>query len=407
MIPSQDPSRTDPMSARDAPPDPEKAGRTADPLELTRALVAIPSVNPDLSPQGTGEAEVARVCASWLRDWGFDVEVTEAAPGRPSLVARMGRGRPRTILNGHMDTVGVEGMTVAPFDPVVREGRILGRGSADMKSGLAAILAAAHALSRDPESFPGELLVVFTCDEEYASIGLQDLLERGLEGDRAVVTEPTGLALCTANRGFVWVHLEVEGRAAHGSRPDLGRDAIRAAGRILEELDGYESEVAGDDAHPLLAPHSIHAGTIQGGVTPSIYPAHCSLVLEARTLPGEGVERVMEGVHRVVERARRAEPELEVRVRPGLSRPAAELAADHPLVVGLSEACRAEGVEPRLAGMTAWVESAWFVEAGIPALCFGPGEIARAHTADEWVDVEEIRAAARILEHWVRMGGGT
>ena len=385
-------------------PTPHDAGRSGDPVAMTQALVAIPSVNPALSKEGTGEAQVTRVCEEWLRSWGFQVQVVETQPGRPSLVARLGTGSPVTLLNGHTDTVGVEGMTIDPFDPRIEEGHILGRGSCDMKSGLAVILAVARKVALDPGAFPGQLVVAITADEEHASIGIRDFLDGGLTADRAVVTEPTGLALCPANRGFVWVHLDVKGRAAHGSRPELGRDAIRGAGRILAELDQYEVQARGHLSHPLLPPHSIHAGTIRGGTTPPVYPDHCELILEARTLPGEGVEEVMEGVRGMVDRARKKDPELQVEFRAGLNRPPAQIASDHPLVRSLSASLREEGQEPRLEGMTAWVESAWMVEAGIPALCFGPGSIERAHTADEAVPISEIQVATRVLERWVRGG---
>ena len=388
-----------------ARPDPRHAGRTGDPVELTRALVRVPSVNPQLSPDGTGEAEAIGLCADWLTDWGFQTEVLKTEPGRPSLVARIGDGAPRTLLCGHLDTVGTEGMEVDPFDPVIRDGRIFGRGSCDMKSGVAAILAVGRAIARKPDGFPGTLIIALTSDEEHASIGLLDLLEHGLTADRAVVTEPTSLALCPANRGFVWANLTFRGRAAHGSRPELGRDAIRSAGYVLAALDGYEAEMRRRASHPLLGGASIHAGTIQGGTTPSIYPAECTLVLEARTLPGEGPDLVTAAVRRMVERAGERDPDQDVTVQTGLSRPGAEIAADHPLVQSLSRACRDEGLEPRLAGMSAWVESAFLIEAGIPALCFGPGALEDAHTSTESVSIEEIRQATRILERWVRSAG--
>lgn len=376
-----------------------------DAVAMTRRLVAIPSINPELAPDGTGEGDVARLCRDWLQEWGFQVSWTEPVPGRPSLVARLGEGRPRTILNGHLDTVGVEGMVHDPFDPRIEDGLLLGRGSCDMKGGIAAILSAARSLAqrwaRDPRSLPGELLVVLTADEEQASLGLRALLDAGLQADRAVVTEPTSLTICPANRGFVWVHVEVEGVAAHGSRPDLGRDAIRGAGRILAELDRVEAEVASWAEHPLLMAPSIHAGTIQGGTAPPIYPDRCSLVLEARTLPGLEPARIVAAVQEAVDRTRPDEAGLTVHVREGLSRPAAEVAPDAPLVTELSRAMEAEGVEPRLTGMSAWVEAAWFVEAGIPAVCFGPGSIDHAHAAREFVPVDEIRRCARVLERWV------
>lgn len=385
-------------------PDAAAAGRSGDPVAITRALVAIPSVNPEMTTVAAhaGEERVARTCAGWLESWGFGVEVVETVPGRPSVLARMGRGTPRTILNGHTDTVGIDGMTVAPFDPVVRDGRILGRGSCDMKAGLGAILAAARRLALGEEPFPGELLVVLTTDEEHASIGLRALLDRGLTGDRAVVTEPTSLAICPANKGFVWAHVDVRGRAAHGSRPDLGRDAIRDAGRILAALDAYELELTWSDPHPLLERGSIHAGTIQGGSTPSVYPASCRLLVEARTLPGEGPAQVMDRLHRVLAEARKAHPDLEATIEAGLSREAAEVPVDTPLVLDLEAACRTQGLEPRIEGMTAWVESAWFVGAGIPAVCFGPGAIGKAHSDDEFVPTHEVETAARVLETLVR-----
>lgn len=390
----------EPQRASD-PPDPVEAGRSGDPVSMTRVLVAIPSVNPEME-EGSGEAEVARVCAGWLAEWGFQVETVETRPGRPSVVARLGRGFPTTILNGHTDTVGVEGMRMAPFDPVLRDGRILGRGSCDMKGGLGAILAAARRLAMDADSFPGELLVVLTSDEEHASIGLRDLLDRGLRADRAVVAEPTSLAICPANKGFFWAHVSVEGTAAHGSRPDLGRDAIRDAGRVLAALDAYDVELTWTDPHPLLGRGSIHAGTIHGGTSPSVYPASCRMILEARTLPGEGPPQVMERLERVLAEVRKQDPEVRSRVQGGLFRNGAEIPVEAPLVRDLSEVCRAEGIEPRIEGMTAWVESAWFVEAGIPAVCFGPGSLEHAHSAEEWVPVAEIEAAARVFEALAR-----
>jgi len=380
-----------------------------DAVEMTRTLVSIPSVNPELSADGAGEGDVARRCRSWLEGWGFRVEWIEPELGRPSLVARLGEGRPRTILNGHLDTVGVEGMSHDPFDPRIEDGLLFGRGSCDMKSGVAAILSVARSVARrrarDPESLPGELLVVLTADEEQASLGLRALLDRGLEADRAVVTEPTSLAICPANRGFVWVHVEVEGVAAHGSRPEVGRDAIRGAGRILAELDGVEAALAPAHSHPLLTSPSVHAGTIRGGTSPSVYPHRCSLVLEARTLPGMEPAAVMAAVEAAVARVREKEPDLTVRLREGLSRPPCELPGDHSVVADLSRAMEAVGVEPRLDGMSAWVESAWFTAAGIPAVCFGPGSIEHAHSAREFVPVDEILQCARVLERWVLEGG--
>ncbi len=386
--------------ASDASPD--AGALNGDVVELTRALVRIPSVNPVLEKSGTGEEAVALQCAGWLEGWGFDVGVSVVEPGRMNVVARLGSGEPRLILCGHLDTVGVEGMTIDPFDPELRDGRLYGRGSCDMKGGVAAILAAAHALSEEPESLGGELLVALTCDEEHASIGIAALLEAGLTADAAIVTEPTGLAIMPAHKGFFWNEVRVRGVAAHGSRPDVGRDAIRGAGRVLDALDLYEAQVEAGPAHPLLGHGSIHAGTITGGVAPSVYPAECRFVLESRTLPGEGKDTVRAALEPVIEEARRRAPDLRFELEEGLSRTGSEVEEGHPLREGLARALEAEGVPVRTEGMTAWVESALFNEAGIPSVCFGPGAIGKAHTVDEFVPVEELETAARVLTRFAR-----
>jgi acetylornithine deacetylase len=382
------------------------SGADGDPIEMTRALVAIPSVNPDLGgPEGTeNEERVARLCARWLQAWGCPVEVTEVAPGRPNVVARL-RGRrhgPTLLLNGHTDTVGVDGMTIPPFDPQLRDGKLLGRGSCDMKSGVATILAVARHFAGLEGDFPGELVIALTPDEEYGSIGMDALLDQGLSADAAIVTEPTSLAIMPANRGFLVIRVLVRGVMAHGSRPDLGRDAIRGAGRILDALDFFEEEAARDPSHPLLGSSTIHAGTIRGGTAVSVYPDRCELTLEARTLPGQGADSVMRRFGLVLDEARRRDPELDVEVEEVLFRPGTELEADAPLVLALSEALRGEGEEVRIEGMSAWVEAALLNEAGIPALCFGPGAIGKAHTVDEFVPVDEIERAARVLLRFTR-----
>lgn len=380
-------------------------GAPNDVLGMTRALVAIPSVNPDLvgDVEAAGEEAMARCCAAWLKGWGYDVDISRPVPGRASVLARRSGARPgRTLLlNGHLDTVGTEGMTIDPFDPVVRDGRLYGRGSCDMKSGIAAVLEVARSFA-GREDAAGELIVALTADEEYGSVGMSDLLNNGLRADAAVVTEPTSLALMSANKGFLVIRTVVRGFAAHGSRPDLGRDAIRGAGRILAAFDVFEREAAEAEPHPLLGRGTIHAGTIRGGSAVSVYPDRCELVLEARCLPGEDQEVVVARFSAVLAEARRRDPDLAVEVEPVLFRPGTEIHTGHELVRELSDALRAEGEEVRIEGMSAWVESALLNEAGIPALCFGPGSIEQAHTADEFVPVDEVERGFRVLERFAR-----
>jgi acetylornithine deacetylase len=374
-----------------------------DPVAWTRALVATPSVNPDLEAGGTGEGDVADLLVPYLEAWGFRVRRTEPAPGRACLVARLGEGSPTLALCGHMDTVGVEGMTIPPFGAEERGGRIHGRGSADMKSGLAAMLAAAASTAGSGGPGSGTLALVFTADEENASIGLRHLLDEGFTADAVVVTEPTELAIAPANKGFVWLTVRARGRAAHGSRPAEGRDAIRQVGRVLAALDTDDLglETVGPP-HALLGHGSLHAGTIEGGVAPSVYPASCTLVLEARLLPGHDPDSLRARVAGLLERVEATHPGVPLTVEVDMVRPGAELDAGSPLALALAEVMREEGLPVRIEGMSAWVESAWFMEAGIPALCFGPGSIGDAHTADESVAVEEIVAAARVLTGLIR-----
>lgn len=371
-------------------------------LDLARALVSVPSVNPDLERGGAGEREIADLTADWLRVWGFDVQVTEAAPGRASVLARVRRGSAKTlILNGHLDTVGVTGMSVDPFSGEVRDGRLYGRGSCDMKAGIAALLAAARDAVRQ-RSFSGELVVALVADEENASVGLQSLLDDGLCGHAAIVCEPTGLAIMPAHKGFVWFGLEFQGRAAHGSRPELGVDAIRHAGLLLARLDALESELGERPTHPLLGQGSIHAGTIAGGTAPSVYPATCRLTLERRTLPGETTGDVREELESLLTRLSADVPDLTVKVAVTLERPGTEVPADAPVVQALESALRDAAVEPRHEGMSAWVDAALLNVAGTPAVCFGPGSIEQAHAADESVPVDDLEVARRTLDGLIR-----
>ena len=388
-------------------PDPTARSRFAravsegDPIELTAWLVSIPSVNPMLEQDGGGEAEIAGACAELLDAWGFETIVTQPAPGRPNVVARLEGSGPTLLLNGHLDTVGVAGMTVDPFRAHVDGHRMYGRGSCDMKAGNASLLAAAYRLSRGGPR--PNLIVALTSDEEYASVGMADLVDgSGPGADLAIVCEPTELRVMPAHKGFVWLRAVFTGTAAHGSRPDVGIDAIRHAGLYLAELDGYAEELRRRPEHPLLQHGSFHAGTIKGGSAESVYPDRCELMLERRTLPAESPQAVVTEFESFLSRLREREPMLQASLEMTLERPGTEVSLDHRLVQGLLTAGTACGVEPVVEGMTAWVDAAFLNEAGIPAVCYGPGSIEQAHTADEWVDIRQIDACTDVLERFAR-----
>ena len=266
------------------------------------------------------------------------------------------------------------------------------------EGGVAALLAAAAKVAHDPP--PGALVVALTADEEHASLGMEALVRSGMRADAAVVCEPTSLAVMPAHKGFVWVEAAFRGRSAHGSRPDAGVDAIEHAGRYLTALGALRSRLRAGEPHPLLGHGSFHAGTIDGGSAPSVYPGACRLVLERRTLPGESAAGAMDEFQAVLDELAAEMPELEAKLTQGLTRPATEIPNDSPLVAGLLAACAAEGVDPRLAGMTAWVDAAFLNQAGTPAVCFGPGSIVQAHSADEWIDPSEIVTCAAVLERF-------
>jgi acetylornithine deacetylase len=354
--------------------------------QLVAALVAIDSVNPDLVPGGAGESEIADFVAGWLRDAGLEVELDEAAAGRPSVVgvARGTGGGASLMLNAHMDTVGVEGME-RPFEPVVKDGRLYGRGAYDMKAGLAACMLAAERLSS--ERLAGDVVVTAVSDEEYASIGVQSVLERR-QTDAAIVTEPTGLRVCIAHKGFAWVELETHGRAAHGSRPAEGVDAITGMAPALARLAGLQAELDSSPGHELVGPGSVHASIIDGGQELSSYPARCTLSLERRTIPGETAEDVLRECEALTEGATDAEVRLRLVREPFSVDPGAEVVG---AVARAAEAVTGRPAE--LYGESYWMDAAFIQAAGIPTAVFGPGGEG-AHAVDEWVDLASVDACA-------------
>ena len=378
---------------------PDSSLPIGDAVALTRALVAIDSRNPTLVPGAPGEHEVAALLATTLQHWGFDVELSEAAPGRPNVVARIGSGARTLLFAGHLDTVGVEGMVHDPFDPRLSGGRIYGRGSADMKSGVAAMCAAA---ARGAHNRRCQVIVAAVSDEEYESLGMRALVASGLAADAAVLTEPTRLAIAPAHRGFAWMTLRFRGRAAHGSRYDIGVDAIRHAGLFLAELDALDTGDLTGRTHPLLGRASVHASTIAGGEGFSTYPAECVLRIERRTLPGETPEQATDEVRELLARVAKRTPALDASLELMTAQSPSDVQVTEPIVRALEAVLEAEGLPVRIEGMSAWTDAAILNEAGIPAICFGPGDIGMAHAAEEFVEVAEIEQATAVLERLVR-----
>jgi acetylornithine deacetylase/succinyl-diaminopimelate desuccinylase-like protein len=353
----------------------------SDLVELLRRLVEIDSINPDLIPGAAGEGEVARYVANWSERAGLEVEVEEAAPGRPNVIATArGTGEGRTLLlNAHMDTVGVDAME-APFEARVEDGRLYGRGAYDMKGSLAAILVVAAEGKR--RRLRGDMVVAAVADEEVASLGTEALLATGRRFDAAVIAEPTELDVAIAHKGFVGFEIETRGRAAHGSRPDLGQDAIVRMGPVLVELDTLAARLLANPSHPLLGSGSVHASLIEGGQEFSSYPERCLLTGERRTLPDETLEDVERELQAV---AREWEHRL------GVSRQPFEVTVDAEivrLVYGHAET--------NLIGVPFWTDAALVAASGVPTVVFGPhGE--GAHAAVEWVDLASVERCVEVL----------
>jgi acetylornithine deacetylase len=354
--------------------------------ELLERMVAIDSVNPTLVPGGAGELELARFVAAWLEEHGLEVELEELAPGRANVIGRVrGSGGGRTLLlNAHLDTVGLGGPD-GGLVPRVDGRRMYGRGTYDMKGSLAALMAAAVAAKE--HGLAGDLVVTAVADEEALSIGSERIAET-VAADAAIVAEPSDMRVAIAHRGFVWLELETRGRAAHGSRYDLGIDANVLMGPALAGLGELDRRLGDGELHPLLGRASTHAALVQGGTEPSTYAERCVAKVERRTLPGETVAFVEEQLREIAGAAT---------VTTLFSREPLETPRDAAIVeLLLTEASAVLGTTPEVVGVPFWTDAALFAEAGIPTVVFGPAG-AGAHEQTEWVDLDDVERTAEIL----------
>lgn len=346
---------------------------------LLADLVAIDSVNPTLVPGGAGEANIAAFVARWLEERGLTVALEEVDRGRPNVVARAGTGGDRTLLLlAHTDTVGVGDMA-SPFMSRIDGTDLHGRGAYDMKAGLAAAMVAAVAL----KDAPGTVVVAAVCDEELGGLGTRALLASGERFDAAIVTEPTDLEIAVAHKGFLGFEIETSGRAAHGSRPDLGRDAILAIGPVLTELSDLDRRMQSGRRHPLLGAASLHASLIEGGQEASTYPERCLLTGECRTLPGDDAAAELQ---KAIARSG-ADAEL----RTPFKGPAFEIDPSSEIVQVLKRHARAP-----LVGAKYWADSALLAQAGIPTVLFGPRG-GGAHATEEWVELPSVARVRDVL----------
>jgi len=354
-------------------------------------LIRIPSINPSLGEEGaTGEREIAAFAVRWLEEHGVRARLEDAAPDRPNAVGEVGNGSgPVLVFCAHIDTVGVAGMTIPPYEPSFRQGRVYGRGSYDMKGGAAAVMCAAASLAED--DLKGKVMVALVADEEYESVGAERFVERH-RADGCILTEGSEGRLVLAHKGFVWAEVVTKGQAAHGSRWDLGRSAIGPMGRIAAALEEFDAKELRKRVHPLVGPASMHCSGIQGGVGISTYAPSCRLTLERRTLPDESLDGAFREIQEVV---RGIDPEAEVPLT--FARAPLRTESTAPIARCVRDAAtEVTGSAPEEIGVGFWMDAAVFAGAGIPSVDYGPGGDG-AHEAVEWVEADSVVTCARVL----------
>jgi acetylornithine deacetylase len=360
-------------------------------IQLLGEMVSIDSVNPSLAPDHPGEMELQSFLLGWFEERGISCHLQQVEGDRGNVVAKVGEGEGRLLMVSHMDTVGVDDMTIPPFSPVVKGDLLYGRGSADTKGGMAAAMLAMESLHELGE-LDGQLILAATVDEEFEAVGVERLV-RGIGADAALVMEPVDMTVVVAHKGFAWMEFRVRGRAAHGSDQELGIDAIDGIGRLIEELRGLGSELRAK-VHDHLGSPTLHSSVIRGGEGWSTYPSLCELRVERRTLPGETIDDIRREMGILLERVREHSVEAEGEIV--LFRGGTETSSDDEIVMSILEAGRMEGIDLERGGMAAWPEAGILNRHGIPSVVFGPSGC-RGHESDEHVSIQSVRQCSRII----------
>ena len=371
--------------------------------QLLAELIALPSVNPAFAPASGaaaggphslalyGEKNVADFLAAKAALAGLEIEFQEVRPGRANLLVRLlpkGKVRQTILLAPHLDTVGA---TAAQLEPRKKGGRLHGRGACDTKGSVAAMFTALCELA-ESGARPAETQVVFAglIDEEQAQAGSRALVARGFQADLAIVGEPTELQVVTAHKGSLWLQLATRGKAAHGARPELGKNAVHEMARIVDVLETEYAAQLRRRKHPQLGTATINVGKISGGTQPNIVPDACTIVVDRRTLPGETDAGVLREMAALLRRRRLRAAIADTKVAPA---PPLETDPRLPLVRQL---CATVG-QTRPVGVDYFCDAAILAAGGIPSVAFGPGNIAQAHTADEWISLAQLERARGLL----------
>lgn len=384
-----------------------------DTTRLLADLVRLPSVNPMGKPAPFDdlhyEHRVTDYLEALLKDWGLPTERVEVHPGRDNLITGLPRTAieakaPLILLEVHQDTVPVDGMTIDPFAAKVENGRLYGRGACDVKGGMAAMLAALARLIDQPRR-SNDVAVAFTINEEFGFTGATKLIETWSSGnsrllprrpDAIIVAEPTNLEVVVAHKGVVRWRCEALGRAGHSSQPQKGKNAIYTMSRAVGALEEVAAELANQPPHPLLGPPSLSVGTIAGGVSVNTVPDHCVIEIDRRLLPGESPTDAYQAA--IAKVASQLRPQDRVQHSPPfITSKGLRSTSNQHLAASLSKRAAMLGDYGKHIGVPFGTDAAAFDAAGASAVVFGPGNIAQAHTADEWIELNQLDLAAKIL----------
>ena len=364
--------------------------------QLLTELVRLPSVNPmgrtDLPPEILRESRVIDRWEAELRSLGIYVFRQPVTPGRDNLIATFDGGGSATILlEAHTDTVPVDGMTIDPFGGVIEGDKLYGRGACDVKGGGVAMFGAFRRLVQEKPANAPRVILAFTVDEEHTFLGVQALVKSRLKADFAIVAEPTSLNIVRSHKGVVRWQIETTGRACHSSKPQDGINAVYRMGEILTAIEGYARELQARTHDAKLGARTLVVGTIRGGVSPNTVPDRCVIDIDRRLLPGESATEAIEDLNRYLNGFEFTALPPKLTCPPLLPNGGDEYVAR--LGTAIDRVCGRHEVW----NVSYGTDASTIQEAGIPAVVFGPGDIAQAHTKDEWIDVVELEAAAEVL----------
>lgn len=372
------------------------------PAHFLAELIALPSVNPAFLPAGdprAGEHRVADFLAATAARGGLDVEFHEVSPNRRNLIARFtpsGRVKKRVVLAPHTDTVGDLGMSDRLFQPEIRNGRLYGRGACDTKGSVASMLMAVLSLAlqgRRPATT--EIIFAGLIDEENSQLGSRALVRSGFKADLAIVGEPTQLQVVTAHKGDLWLKVTTRGKSAHGAKPHLGKNAIHSMAQIINLIETDYATTLKKQSHPLLGQATVNVGSIRGGTQPNIVPDWCEISIDRRTLPGETSASVLRGLGKFL-----VKHGLKATINDSKGAPAPSLETNPRLP--LVQALLASVGQNSTVGVDYFCDAAILAAGGIPSVVFGPGDIAQAHTATEWISVRQLDQAVAQLVGFLR-----